>query len=184
MNMKKTLVLFFLLLLLPFFLFCSVNARIHFSDELSYTAYNRIWVSPEEHYYSVESLSNNPNICNDIDYLFTKNIGLGFGFGFGYQSSIFDFNRFVTIPKSINGTVNAGIVLKFKQVRLSVLALLRSSLHFSRNNCVSQLGGMVDLSYSFNNGLTLISSYKYLYNYNMITSAVSFGLGYTFGGKK
>lgn len=184
MNMKKTLVLFFVLLLLPFLLFSGVNARIHFSDELSYTVYNRIWVSPEEHYYSVESLIYNPSVCSDIDILVTKNIGLGFGFGFGYQSSIFDFNRFVTIPKSINGTINAGIVLKFEQVRLSISALLRSSLQIARSNWVSQIGGMVDLSYSFNNGLTLISSYKYLYNYNMLTSAVSLGLGYTFGGER
>ena len=182
--MKKALVFFLIVLFLPAIAFSAVDARIHFSEEISYSSYNRIWVSPEENYFSVESVINNPNITNELDLMFSKCFGVEFGIGFGYQSSIFDYNRFITIPKSVNGTVNGGFVLKLNNVRIALSAVLRSSFQMARNNWVSQIGGMADLSYCLNNGLTFIASYKYLYNYNMISSGVSFGVGYSVGGKK
>ena len=62
--------------------------------------------------------------------------------------------------------------------------MLRSSFQTARNNWISQLGGIIDLSYIFSNGLSINAAYKYLYNYNMVSSAVSIGLGYTVGGSK
>ena len=182
--MKKILVFIILILIVQMFLFSSIRARIMFSDEVSYSSYNKVWVSPKEQYFSVTSLINNPVVSNDFDFMFTKSIGLTAGFGVGYQSSIFDFNRFVTIPQSINGSINAGIVTEYSNIRLSLSVMLRSSFQTARNNWISQLGGIIDLSYIFSNGLSINAAYKYLYNYNMISSAVSIGLGYTVGGNK
>ena len=182
--MKKTLVIVLLLLITPLLVFSSIKARINLSDEISYSFYNKIWVSPTEQYFSVKSVMNNPSISNDVDFMFTDNIGLTVGFGVGYQSSIYDFNRFVTIPKSINGSINAGVVTEFSRIKLALSAILRSSFQTSRNNWISQLGGMFDVSYQFGNGLSLNAAYKYLYNNNMLSSALSVGVGYTTGGNK
>lgn len=181
--MRKALV-FLVILILPVVLFSSVRGRVHFTDEISYSSYNRIWVSPQDNYFSVVSLVNNPIISNDIYFMVTKNFGIGVGVGFGYQKAFFDYNRFVTIPKSLNGNISAGVVFGLNNLRISVSSLLRASFLLARNSWISQLGLMAELSYCLNNGITFISSYKYLYNYNLVSSAFSLGLGYSFGGDR
>ena len=181
--MRKTVIIL-VLFFIPVLVFSSVNVRMHFSDEIAYTSYNRIWVSPSEHYFSVNSILNNFSINTDMDVMITTSFGLGLGLGFGYQYSIFDYNRFVTVPKSINYSLIAGVVYDINQFRFALSAILRPSLQIDRSNWISQLGGMFDLTYCFDNKLNLIVSYKYLYNYNMVSSAVSLGLGYAFGGKR
>lgn len=182
--MKKTITTLFLIIFCFASLSASFVSRVSLSEEVAYQRYNRIWTSPTTHYYSVESIASNPTLCNDFDIMFTKNVGLTLGTKVGYQWSIWDGNRFVSFPKNINGTVNAGLSLVFNNIRFSLSAMLRSSFQTSRNAWVSQLGGDISLSYALNNGLFFELGFRYLYSYEMITSGVSLGIGYQVGGKK
>ncbi|MDD6839683.1 MAG: hypothetical protein PUD65_00035 [Spirochaetales bacterium] len=182
--MKKTITTLFLIIFCFASLSASFVSRVSLSEEVAYQRYNRIWTSPTTHYYSVESIASNPTLCNDFDIMFTKNVGLTLGTKVGYQWSIWDGNRFVSFPKNINGTVNAGLSFVFNNIRFSLSAMLRSSFQTSRNAWVSQLGGDISLSYALNNGLFFELGCRYLYSYEMITSGVSLGIGYQVGGKK
>lgn len=182
--MKRTLVFVSSILFFMSCLNASLTGRISVSEELAYQKYNKIWESPRNQYYSVESIASNPNISCNLDFVFGDVFGITSGTEFGYQKSIEDKNRFVTFPKNINGTVSSGLVIYFKSLRISAEALLRSSFQFTRNAWVSQVGGQAGVGYTFPCGICLDITYKYLSSYEMITSALSVGIGYQFGGKK
>ena len=182
--MKRTFVLFLSILICSSLAFASLSPRSSFSEEISIVQYNRTWVSPTKSIYTVESLTANPTVVNELDIMFTKNFGLSFGLGLGYEIPIYDNNRFVTVPKNFNGTLDSGIVLSFKNFRVALLAALRSSFETARNSWISQVGGIFDISYRLDNGLLFQSGVKYFYSYKVRTFALSFGIGYGFGGKK
>lgn len=182
--MKKVFIIHFLIILCLGAISASVINRVSISEEMTYQRYNKIWTSPTTSYYSVESLASNPILSNDFDIMFTTNIGITLGTRFGYQWSFYDRNRFVSFPKNINSAVNTGLAFSFSNVRLSLSALLRSSFQTSRNSWISQIGGEIEASYVFSNGICFGLGYRYLYCYEMITSGVYVGLGYQLGGKK
>lgn len=171
-----------------FFVLSTLNAsltgKVSISEELAYQKYNRIWESPNDQYFSVESIASNPGFSTNLDCMFGKYFGITVGTDFGFQKSIDDKNRFVTFPENINGTASSGIVVNFKELRITVEALLRSSFLLTRNTWISQVGGKAGVSYVIPCGLCFDLSYKYLSSYRMITSAVTLGVGYKFGGKK
>lgn len=182
--MKKTLLLLLLLLAASGLIFASINSRVSFSNEISKVSYNRIWTSPKEYYYSIESISLNPQVESNVDFLLGKNFGLSLLTEVGYKFSIYDGSRFATFPKMLNGTAGIGFVGVIKNNRVSLSAALRSSFQTSRNNWISQVGGILDCSYAFDNGMTIIGKIKYFYSYELVDYCVSFGLGYSFGGAK
>ena len=182
--MKRALIFILSVFFALSFLGAALSGRISISEEIAYQKYNKIWESPSEQYYSVESIASNPTLCCSFDYLFGNVFGITLESEFGYQFSVDDKNRFVTFPKNINGTIGTGVVIDISSVRFSLSALLRSSFQLSRNAWVSQAGGKIGFAYTFPCGMNLIMNYKYLVSYKMITSAFTFGLGYQFGGKE
>ena len=182
--MKKALSLLILLIMVIAVVPAAVVPRVSLSEEVAFLKYNRIWTSPIDHYYSVESLASNMAIGNDIDVMFHKNIGITLGSSIGYQWSLKDKNRFATFPKNINGTLKAGITSYLDSFRISLFGALRSSFQTARNTWISQMGGGVDVSYVLSDGLFFSFDFKYLYSYEMITSGASVALGYQFGGNR
>ena len=182
--MKKIIIVLLIVILCSFALSASFVSRVSLSEEVAYQRYNRIWTSPNTYYYSVKSIANNPTLNNDLDFMFGNNIGITFGTKVGYQWGIWDENRFVSFPKNLNGSLNAGIVFVYNNFRTKLSAILRSSFQTSRNSWISQFGGEVDFSYALKNGLFFELGCRYLYSYEMITSGVSFGIGYQMGGNK
>lgn len=182
--MKKTISLLVLVVVGISVVSATISPRTTFSQEVSYIQYNNTWISPNLSKFTVESLAANPTLRSELDILFCKNIGITMGFGVGYQISIFDKNRFVTFPKNFNCTLNSGLALKFGKLRIAISAALRSSFQTSRNSWLSQVGGITDFSYILENGLLFYTSFNYLYSYEMKTYAISFGIGYGFGGNE
>ena len=182
--MKKALIILFLIVFCFGAASASVFSRVSLSEEVAFLKYNRIWTSPVSYYYSVESVASNPTLANDLDIMFTRNIGMTIGSRIGYQWSISDKNRFVSFPQNINISLNSGFAYYSNNFRISLSAILRPSFQTSRNSWISQLGGGLDVSYSFSNGIFLGLGYRYLYNYNMITSGAFISLGYQMGGRK
>ena len=182
--MKKILLIFMLMLAVSGCLYASVNARVAISNEISDVDYNRIWVSPTKYYYSVETITFNPMVESNFDIMLTKNFGFSLGTGFGYQFGFYDFNRFVTMPDSLNANVSIGLVGIFNGFRVSLSGAGRSLFQTARNSWVSQVGGILDLSYIFSNGISLIGKFTFLTSYKMRTMGLSFGVGYSFGGNR
>lgn len=182
--MKKAFTVLVFVILSITVLSAAFVPRVSFYEEIAYQKYNRIWTSPNSYYYSVKSFASNPTISNDFDIMFSKNIGMTVGTSFGYQWSIRDANRFVSFPKNINGTINLGVAFKINNVRASLSAVLRSSFQTARNSWISQVGGESDVSYIFDNGLFLELGFRYLYCYENVTSGVTIGAGYQFGGAR
>ena len=182
--MKKALIILFLIVFCFGAASASVFSRVSLSEEVAYLKYNRIWTSPVSYYYSVESVASNPTLANDLDIMFTKNIGMTIGSRLGYQWGISDKNRFVSFPKNINGTINLGASFKINNFRASLSAVLRSSFQTARNSWISQIGGEADLSYIFDNGMFLEFGFRYLHCYEDVTSGVIIGAGYQFGGAR
>ena len=182
--MKKAFTVLVFVILSITVLSAAFIPSVSFSEEIAYQKYNRIWTSPNSYFYSVESIASNPTICNEFDIMFSKNIGMTVGTSFGYQWSIRDANRFVSFPKNINGTINLGVAFKINNVRASLSAVLRSSFQTARNSWISQVGGEADVSYIFDNGLFLELGFRYLYCYENVTSGVTIGAGYQFGGAR
>ena len=172
--MKKILLIFMLMLAVSGCLYASVNARVAISNEVADVDYNRIWVSPTKYYYSVETITFNPMVESNFNIMLTKNFGFSLGTGFGYQLGFYDFNRFVTMPDSLNANV----------FRVSLAGAERSLFQTARNSWVSQVGGILDLSYIFSNGISLIGKFTFLTSYKMRTMSLSFGVGYSFGGNR
>lgn len=182
--MKRILILLASFIFVVSLLDASVTGRVSLSEEIAYQKYNKIWQTPEYQYFSVESVASNPNLVSNLDLMFGDYLGITMGTEFGYQTSIEDKNRFVTFPDNINGTICSGVLVNFKSLRITIEALLRSSFLLTRNSWISQVGCKTGISYLFPCGLFFDMNYKYISSYKMITSAVSIGLGYQFGGKK
>lgn len=182
--MKKAISLLVLLIVGICMISATMSPRTTFSQEFSYIRYNNTWVSPTLSKYTVESIAVNPTIRSELDIMFCKYIGVTVGLGGGYQIGIFDKNRFVTFPKNINGTLSTGIALRIDGFRLAISAALRSSFQTARNAWLSQVGGIADFSYIFDNGLLFQTSFNYFYSYEIKTCSLSFCVGYGFGGKK
>ena len=185
-SMKKTVV--FCILILTLSLLCATYSSntVSIKEEIGYNSYNNVGsYSNTNNSYSVNSISSNTVIENDVNIMFDNGVGVAFTGGLGYQKDIYCFNRFASIPSNINGKALLGVFYSpFDGIDISVSGGLRTSYLLSKSNWVSQVGGEVSVGYSFGFGLSFNLSSSFWYNTNYRSIICGVGVGYRFGGER
>ena len=184
--MKKTVV--FCILILTLSLLCAAYSSntVSIKEEIGYNSYNNVGsYSNTNNSYSVNSISSNTVIENDVNIMFDDGVGVAFTGGLGYQKDIYCFNRFASIPSNINGKALFGVYYSpLDGIDISVSGGLRTSYLLSKSNWVSQVGGEVSVGYSFGFGLSFNLSSSFWYNTNYRSIICGVGVGYRFGGER
>ena len=184
--MKKTVV--FCILILTLSLLCAAYSSntVSIKEEIGYNSYNNVGsYSNTNNAYSVNSISSNTVVENNISILFDNGVGVAFKGGLGYQKDIYGFNRFASIPENINGEALIGVIYSpCADLDLSFSGGIRTSYILSKSNWVSQVGGEVSVCYAFGFGLSLNLSSSFWYNTNYRSIICGVGVGYRFGGER
>ncbi len=185
-SMKKAF-LIIMIFLSVFFLYAGHSSNtVLVKEEIGYNSYNYVGsYSDTNNPYSVNSISSNTVIENNIVVIFDNGVGVSLKGGFGYQKDIYGFNRFASIPDNINGKALIDVVYSpCDGLDLSLSGGLRTSYLLSKSNWVSQVGGEISVGYSFGLGLSLNLSSSFWYNTNYRSIICGVGLGYRFGGER
>ena len=185
-SMKKTVV--FCILILTLSLLCATYSSntVSIKEEIGYNSYNNVGsYSNTNNSYSVNSISSNTVIENDVNIMFDDGVGVAFTGGLGYQKDIYCFNRFASIPSNINGKALFGVYYSpLDGIDILVSGGLRTSYLLSKSNWVSQVGGEVSVGYYFGFGLSFNLSSSFWYNTNYRSIICGVGVGYRFGGER
>lgn len=184
--MKKAFLLIMIFLSVSFLYAGQSSNTVLVKEEIGYNSYNYVGsYSDTNNPYSVNSISSNTAIENNISISLDNGIGVAFTGGVGYQKDIYGFNMFVSIPENINGKALIGIVYSpCAGIDLSLSGGLRTSYLLSKSNWVSQVGGEVSVGYSLGFGLSFNLSSSFWYNTNYRSIICGVGVGYRFGGER
>lgn len=179
--MKKYCIIIIAILFSCFTISAGIYSSVGFSEELSYSRFNHSPYQADEVFpnrFKTTSIMLNSNMSHSFDYCITDSVGLCIKTGFGYDFSLFDIDRFASIPNSLNGNISLGPTYSFGNHKLFLTLGLKSSFFTDNNYWVSQIGST--FGYIFNMAYTKISlyvSYWYNTNYRSITTGVSILLG-------
>ena len=185
-SMKKAFLMIMIFLSVSFLYAGHSSNTVLVKEEIGYNSYNYVGsYSDNNSPYSVNSISSNTVVENNISISRDNGVGLAFKGGFGYQKDIYGFNRFASIPDNINGKALIGVVYSpCDGLDLSLSGGLRTSYLLSKSNWVSQVGGEISVGYSFGFGLSFNLASSYWYNTNYRSIILGVGLGYSFGGER
>ena len=184
--MKKVVLICLIVLSFSFLYAGHSSNTVLVKEEIGYNSYNYVGsYSDNNSPYSVNSISSNTVVENNISISLDNGVGVSFTSGFGYQKDIYGFNRFASIPENINGKALIGFVYSpCDDLDLSLSGGLRTSYLLSKSNWVSQVGGEVSIGYTFGFGLKCYLSSSFWYNTNYRSIILGVGLGYCFGGER
>ena len=183
----KKVVLICLIVLSFSFLYAGYSRNtVSLKEEIVYNSYNYVGsYSSGSNPYSVNSISSNTVLENNVEAIVGRSMGLTLTGGLGYQKDVYGFNRFVSIPENINGKALLGIVYTpVSGLNISLSGGLRTSYLLSKSNWISQVGGEVSIGYTFGFGLKCYLSSSFWYNTNYRSIILGVGLGYCFGGER
>ena len=184
--MKKAFVIFLIFLSFSFLHAGHSSNTMLVKEYIGFNSYNYVGrYSDGLNPYSVNSVSSNVVLENNIDLYIGNKIGVTVDGGVGYQRDIYCFNRFASIPSNINAKAEIGVVYApIQGLHLSLSGGLRTSYLLNKSNWISQIGGELSMEYAFDFGLCLSLSSSYWYNTNYRSILCGVGLGYKFGGER
>lgn len=179
--MKKFLIISIIILIACMMLSAGIRSDVGVSEEFSYSRFNHSpYMSSEEfpNRFRTSSVMLDSKLSQYLLFVFSDSIGLNMQSCFGYSFSIFDINRFASIPDSLNGSIALGPMFTIGKHSLCLSFGLKSSLFLENKYWISQIGAigsyMFDAEYF---SVSLLISYWYNTNYRTLTV----GLGIQFG---
>lgn len=177
--MKKTISIIFLFLLC-FGLFAGISITAGVSSEFAYSRFDHSSFAPSDDFpnrFRTTSICLDTQVRQDLTILFKDSFGVSFNTGFGYITSIYDMNRFVSVPRGINASISLGPKLVFGNNTVSLYFGLKSTFFLDKQYWISQIGGTLEYVLSMKNvRLSMLTSYWYNTNYRLIT--LGFGVGF------
>lgn len=183
----KKVVLICLIVLSFSFLFAGYSRNtVSLKEEIVYNSYNYVGsYSSGSNPYSVNSISSNIVLENNVEVIVGRSMGLALTGGLGYQKDIYEFNRFASIPSNINGKALFGVLYSpIDGLNISLSGGVRTSYLLSKSNWISQVGGEASIGYTIDFGLKCYLASSYWYNTNYRSIILGVGLGYSFGGER
>lgn len=155
-----------------------IKAEVGVTEEFSYSRFNHspYEASPEfPNRFRTTSLMLDSRLSQSIVLCFHESFGMILNSGFGFNHSVFDMNRFASIPDSLNGIMSLGPVIYFENQSIFLSMGIKSSCFLNNKYWITQIG--TSCGYAFDATYVKLSLYiSYWYNTNFRTIATGFGI--------